>query len=60
MVCLLHYLYSLSTDFYTLENLILIDLIGYFFNNGPKIFEINCQSLYISYINIRVRIYYIF
>jgi hypothetical protein len=27
------------------------DLMGNFFNNGPKIFEINCQSSYISYIN---------
>ena len=44
------YLYSLHPDFYTLENIINFrDLMGNFFNNGPKILKLI----------VRVRIYHI-
>jgi hypothetical protein len=44
---LLHYLYSLHPDFYTLENI--INIMGNFFNNGTKILKLI----------VRVRIYHI-
>jgi hypothetical protein len=40
MAWLLHYLYSLHPDFYTLENIINIVLMGNFFNNGPKFLKL--------------------
>ena len=40
MVGLLHYVYLLHPAVYTLENIINIDLMGNFFNNGPRILKL--------------------
>ena len=47
MAWLLHHLYSLHPDFYTLENIINRDLMGNFFNIGSKMLKLI----------VRVRIY---
>ena len=53
MAWLLHYLYSLHPDFYTLENIINIDLMGNFFNNAPKILKLFVRvRIYLILINI--------
>ena len=50
MVGFLYYLYSLHPDFYTLENIINIDLMGNFFNNGSKILKLIVRvHIYIIY-----------
>jgi hypothetical protein len=51
MVWLIHDLYSLHPDFYTLENIINIEIYnGQLFYQRTRNYEINCQSSYISYI----------